>query len=773
MGDRPMNDMASLPGNETLRLARLHALGVLDTHAESLFDQITRMAADLCHMPIALVSLIDAERQWFKSNIGLPGVAETPRHIAFCAHAILGDALMEVEDAQLDARFADNPLVTQAPSIRFYAGAPIEMPGGERLGTLCVIDREPRRLNPSQRQALQGLGRMVATALLERETRLRLTKELAASESSYRTIVEGQTELVSLALPDGTLAYVNQAYAQFCGERPQDMLSRDLLDFVAASDRPAVKAHLHQVCSEGGALDGVNRSQRLSDGEVRWMAWTNRLLPAQGDRPAMIHSVGRDVTAQKQAEAALAASEARFRQLYESTPAMLHSIDLQGRLLNVSDAWLNKLGYARHEVLGRPSSEFLTQHSREHALKEVLPAFFKDGRCDKVEYQFLSKDGRAIDMQLSAVLEHDSEGRPVRSLAVMEDISERKATAASLRETAHTLQLVMDNLPARISYWTPEHRNIFANQAFMDAFGAKTGELSGRYAWDIMGPLWWEGITPSVERATGGQESHVELSFIGADGVRRDTELRFKPDLMDGEIQGMFVISMDLTQHRQTERELARERQQQQAGAERALAEKETLLKEVYHRVKNNLQVVQSLLSLQRQALPDEGIARAAIDDSVLRIRAMALVHEKLYQSDNLAAISLQTYTRDLLKQIADANSAHSRKVRLHAEVPDVETGLDSAIPFGLLLTELVSNSFKHAFKSQAEGEVWVSLVPGESGALLTVADNGAGFEADLPRASRTSMGLKLAGSLARQLGGELSVRQEGGAVFSAVLTRI
>src|SRR5689334_7093200 len=123
---------------ELKRLARLRLLAVMDTEPEPVFDGLVRLAASICRTPISLVSLVDDSRQWFKANHGLDGVSETGRDIAFCAHAIRDDGVMEVADATLDSRFAQNPLVLGDPEIRFYAGAPITMPAGERIGTLCV-----------------------------------------------------------------------------------------------------------------------------------------------------------------------------------------------------------------------------------------------------------------------------------------------------------------------------------------------------------------------------------------------------------------------------------------------------------------------------------------------------------------------------------------------------------------------------------------------------------------------------------------------------------
>jgi GAF domain-containing protein len=139
--------IAAKPDNEAARLAALYELLILDTPPEERFDKIARFAADEFDMPIVLVTLVDAERQWFKARVGMQ-VCETGRNVSFCAHAILHDEIMVVEDALQDPRFADNPLVTGAPHIRFYAGAPLALPSGLRLGTLCLIDRRPRTLDP-------------------------------------------------------------------------------------------------------------------------------------------------------------------------------------------------------------------------------------------------------------------------------------------------------------------------------------------------------------------------------------------------------------------------------------------------------------------------------------------------------------------------------------------------------------------------------------------------------------------------------------------------
>lgn len=157
---------APVPHNESDRVAELHALAVLDTPPESDFDDIVRIASEICGAPISLVTLVDAERQWFKAKFGDLGVDETPREVAFCAHAIMGRDLMVVPDTAADVRFADNPFVREAHGIRFYAGAPLLTTAGSALGTLCVVDHSPHRLNLDQMRAMRALAKQV-TELIE------------------------------------------------------------------------------------------------------------------------------------------------------------------------------------------------------------------------------------------------------------------------------------------------------------------------------------------------------------------------------------------------------------------------------------------------------------------------------------------------------------------------------------------------------------------------------------------------------------------------------
>ncbi len=179
--------VAPLPPDETNRLTALREYEVLDTPEEVVFDEIAKLASQICATPISLISLIDEKRQWFKARRGMAD-RESPRDVAFCAHAILDNQLLEVSDVTQDERFYDNPLVTGDPNIRFYAGMPLETPSGHRLGTLCVIDRKPRQLDEHQRFALQVLSQQVVLQLELRHKNRKVSQQLAIAETQKEAL---------------------------------------------------------------------------------------------------------------------------------------------------------------------------------------------------------------------------------------------------------------------------------------------------------------------------------------------------------------------------------------------------------------------------------------------------------------------------------------------------------------------------------------------------------------------------------------------------------
>lgn len=288
----------SQPDNETQRLAALRALQLLDTPAEARFDRLTHVAQQLFDVPIALISLVDQSRQWFKSCVGL-SVAETPRDISFCGHAILSDELLVIEDTLVDPRFADNPLVAGDPKIRFYAGCPVRAGGGEALGTLCIIDRTPRRFGAVQRRLLRDLGRWAEQELNLLDLRT-ATYRVRASEERLQAIVDNVADGIITFDTSGQLESLNGAAARLFGYGRDELLGTSFTILLAPEDAGRYQAYLRDYLASarlrplGGVIEARGRHQQGHTFPIEFSATDLHL----GTRHLFI-AVVRDITERK------------------------------------------------------------------------------------------------------------------------------------------------------------------------------------------------------------------------------------------------------------------------------------------------------------------------------------------------------------------------------------------------------------------------------------------------------------------------------------------
>lgn len=353
---------APLPPNEADRLMTLRGYNILDTPSEPPFDDLVALAARICDVPTAMVSFVDADRQWFKSQIGMP-LLETTRDISFCAHSLLQpDEVLQIYDAREDARFRDNPLVTAEPYIRFYAGAPLIAPGGQPLGALCVMDHSPRTLTSGQREALRTLSRHVVRQLEFRRQAHELAKEvterqvaegalrkryeqlaeseraasellsvaeqsrqallrvledekfsaqrLRESETRFRQLTENINEVFWMSDPDKrTILYVSPAYEVIWGRSCESLYAEP--HHWAAAIHPDDRARV-LAASYLQAKGNYNEIYRIlrPDGSMRWIS--DRAFPVKNELGQVYRLVGtaEDITARKRAETITAAEHA-------------------------------------------------------------------------------------------------------------------------------------------------------------------------------------------------------------------------------------------------------------------------------------------------------------------------------------------------------------------------------------------------------------------------------------------------------------------------------
>ncbi len=488
---------APLPANETERLAALHRCEILDTPREDFFDDIARLASAICGTPMSLVTFIDAERQWFKSKSGVDvDIKETTRGEAFCAHAILEDRLLVVPDVSKDERFADNPYVTGPFHVRFYAGAPVVTRDGHRIGTLCVLDREPRVLGAAQLEMLQALSRSIAQeldlrrsladrekaetdllrahALLEvqvaqrtgelTEINERLTEEvvqrreiearLRESEVRFRRIIETAGEGIWEVGVDWTTTYANAQLGQMLGWEPHEMVGRHLFDFMDEEWKRICQVNMQR--REQGVKEAHDFKFIRRDGSELWAIVSANPILDEGGRFVGALATVTDVTERRRIEKALRESEERFREMASAIREVFWMADArESRLLYVSPAFEQVWGMSR-EVFCEDVSRLIDSIHPEdrHIVVRALERRAQ-GLNTNDEYRIVRPDGGVRWIRDRSYRIRGGQAGELRFAGIAEDIADRKLTEEALRRSHEELEV-------RVAARTEELRRVNA-----------------------------------------------------------------------------------------------------------------------------------------------------------------------------------------------------------------------------------------------------------------------------------------------------------------------
>ena len=540
--------------HEAERLRVLHALRVLDTAPEPLFDSIARLASQVCGTPIALLSLVDGERQWFKANVGLDGVSQTPRAMAFCAHAIGGDALFEVGDATIDPRFASNPLVTGDPSIRFYAGAPLALPGGQRVGTLCVIDRVQRQLEPAQAALLQALAAIATQAL---QMRRDLIERLLASSSDYERALQDSRALL---LRTGRVAGVGGWQLDLVRSRlnwsEQTRVIHEVgpdfeptldnaIAFYTPEARPLIEAAVQHAIQTGEAWD-LELPLTTARGRSIWVR-------AQGEaefeagQPVRLVGAFQDITERRRIEQALRDLSA----IVEHTPDFVVQTDAQGQLSYMNRAALQATGLAPEAVLSQLNySDFNTAATQRRFVEEIKPAVEAYGVWVG-ETTVYGAAMQVLPVSQMVIAHRDEHGRVERYSSVMRDISDPVEARRELQRQASTLNAVAEAMPGVVAVLGRDLRYRYVNSGFESWLGVQRHAVIGRTLAEVLGEEDTRRSMPWVQRVLAGEA--VQFERVNAGRQRgRNLLMSYTPlRLDDGVIDGFIGVGQDITEHRQ------------------------------------------------------------------------------------------------------------------------------------------------------------------------------------------------------------------------------
>jgi PAS domain S-box-containing protein len=470
-----------LPSDEFGRLAALRSLELLDTPAEERFDRITRIAQRLFDVPIVLVSLIDQDRQWSKSAQGLVTSGIT-RDISFCSYAIHASDIFVVENTLIDPRFAGNPLVTAAPNIRFYAGAPLATAGGFRIGALCLIDSKPRSFSTTDRLALRDLADWVQEEMGRRDEE-RFRNASQEQEAFLRAILNMVVDGIITIDERGTVESFNPAAARIFGYPPEEVIGHNIKQLMPEPYQREHDGHLARFLeARSPRVLGIGREVvgRRKDAGTFPMELAISEAVVGGRR--FFTGIVRDISARRQSEQALISSEQRYAALFESAPVPMWIVDSETLgVLEVNETALGNYGYSRDEFLRLTIAEILSPAERVELQQHIVKA--RSGVVYR--WQHVDRQGREFPVETisRAITYRDRAARFVVAVNVAAQVkaeNDVQAYLLTLQRAADATQAItrQQTLDATLQETVNQARAVVgAHQAIVSLKGL--GELAG------------------------------------------------------------------------------------------------------------------------------------------------------------------------------------------------------------------------------------------------------------------------------------------------------
>ncbi len=562
---------------------------------------------------------------------------------------------------------------------------------------------------------------------------------LKESEARYRSLIETMNDGFCIADKNGRITYVNDKFCKMSGYRSEEFIGKSTYFLIKGKKNKQIYSHQMDRRQKGKAKPY----------EIELMGKIGNRFPTIISPKAIIDSTGNfqgsfavitDLSELVRAERAFRESEEARNALLNATTESALLVDLEGTILAINQKGAARLGKSVDEINGMTIERFLPAELLKDIYRSGKPFRFQDER-----------GGKFYDNSFYPVY---NENRETVAFAIFaRDITQQMQAEKKLRESEKTARALL-NIPNMVAAMIdPDCNVIDANDFMAKRFNLKREDLIGKNFLDILPKDVFERRKKCLDRVL--QSKKLIRTEDERGGVWFDTI--WNPIFDDsGKVSRVAVIARDISAQKQTEIKL-----------KESVKEKEVLIREIHHRVKNNMQIINSLLQLQAIQSNDKKV-NEMFEESRNRINTMALVHEKLYQSDKLSEINIAQYIRDLGINLFESFKVNTDNVSYNREIADISLPIDRAIPIGLILNELISNSLKYAFSDGRDGEIVIKFCPTTGDEVqLTVSDNGIGMPTEAETIDRKTLGLNLVKTLVeKQLNGKIEIDHKKGTQY-------
>jgi len=487
-----------------------------------------------------------------------------------------------------------------------------------------------------------------------------------------------------------------------------------------------------------------------SDNTYHWYETNSFFLNNEDGEAIYLNGTVQDITETMQTKLALEQSESQYRSIIENATSCIHELDKSGQFISMNRAGLNLLGLdSEPEVFGLQYVNCACDTDKEW-IKTLMKKAFVEGVTS--DFEFLGADNETYFSSNFIPLMKDGEVEKI--MGISNDITVRKKAEIAIRDSEERWSSLIEHMPNIVIIVDKNMEITYINHI---PKGFNLDEFWGESVLNIVFEESREALNAAVKNVfKTGKASLCAIESYNDNKNRTTYDSYISPILLNGEIVAVGITSFDVSDRKEVEKlnKANSKLVEAEVVLKKTLAEKEVLLKEIHHRVKNNMQVITSLLSLQSSFIDDPNI-KATFTYSQYRINAMGMVHEMLYQSDDISRINYENYLERLILGLIKAMKGSTNNINLDLQATDIHLNIDTAVPLGLFINEVVTNSLKYGFKGNSKGSITARLTKLDYPHFkLELGDNGCGFSKELDYKKSDSLGLILIHKLATQLMG-------------------
>ncbi len=578
--------------------------------------------------------------------------------------------------------------------------------------------------------------------------------KLPKIQDQYKFIVENSLSAIYI-FQDGEMIYINRACEELTGYRLSDLENMDYLALIHPEDRDWMKETTERFLDKEIADTLRQPEFRIlrKDGKTRWVKLIPNLVSFSNKKTIIGHVL--DIHAHKAAEDKLRESEEKYRLLVENAvEAILVVQDWQVKYINPQAIRLS--GYSKEEFTSLTLDKIIHPEDLP-ILKKRHQMRLKGKELDHIyPFRIFDKKGN-IRWGIINVVVIPWEGKKA-TLNFIHDITEQKRTQDKLKKSEKTFRELVERASDGIAI-IQDKKFQYLNKKVAEMHECSIQEMLGDYFFHYVSEEEKQRVMERNEKRMRGEEvpTIYASEIITKDGKKKPVEFNAGMVTYEGKPANLVFV-----------RDIA-ERKKAEDILKKSLKEKDVLLREIHHRVKNNMQIMSSLLRLQAAGAKDK-MAKKILQESRARIYTMALVHEKLYQSKDLASIDMGHYIQIFAPHLFHTFNASAQKITLHMQCESVDLDITRAIPCGLIINELISNSIKHAFPRGRKGEISIILRKEKDKIIFSVKDNGIGLPEHLDVRQSDTMGFQVVNDLVKQLGADMKIIRDNGVEFEIVL---